>query len=180
MDHDSDLKVSEIMTKEVVIANPNMTVTEAAKLMNSFRIGGLPVVQNGVLVGIITEREIMKKVVAVNKQPDKTLVQDSMASPVRVIASPNETITQVARKMGRHDVSRVPIVDASGKILGIITNKDIIKNSSELLDILLEQARIKGPNLDKQHSAFGKCELCGDHTHLIFQNSKFVCDGCAK
>src|SRR3989344_4453828 len=173
----SGVKVSEIMQKEVVIAHPDMTVAEAAKLMNSFRIGGLPVVQNGMLIGIITEREIMRKVVAENKQADQVFVADSMVSPPRVIAGPDDDITAVAHKMGKYDVSRIPIVDKANKLFGIVTNKDLLKHSSELLDVLLEQARIKGPALNETHSAFGKCEACGDHTHLVFQDNKFVCDG---
>lgn len=176
----SGIKVSDIMTREVVIASPEMAVVEAAKLMNSFRIGGLPVVQNGKLIGIITEREIMRKVVAANKLADKTLVKEVMVSPPRVIGNPDEDITQIAQKMARHDVTRIPIVDKTGKILGMVTNRDVLKNSNELMDILLEQARIKGPELKGDYAAFGKCEACGDHTHLIFQDHKFVCDNCAE
>ena len=77
----SGIRVKEIMTGEVVIVRPEMSITEVARLMNSFRIGGLPVVEHGKLIGMLTERDIMNRVVAANLKPSDMTVSQVMTSP---------------------------------------------------------------------------------------------------
>ncbi len=173
----SGIKAIDIMTGEVVIASPNMSVVEAARLMNSFRIGGLPVIEDGKLVGMLTERDIMRKVVAIDKKPHQLSVKNLMTE-APITASLDEDITSVANKMSKQDITRLPVTDEESKLMGIITNRDVLRNSTEFVDILLEQAKIKGPTLAKDYTAFGKCELCGEPTHLIFKGHRFVCDSC--
>lgn len=178
----SGLKASDIMTKEVVIAHPDMTLVEAAKLMNKFRIGGLPVVDGGKLIGALTERTIMQRAIEADKQPSTVFVKDIML-PVKVIVGPDEDVWTIAEHMAKRDVSRVFVCEGGkkdGRLIGIVTNRDVLKYSHEAVDLLVEQARIKGPQLHESHTAFGKCEDCGDHTHLVFQENKFVCDECAE
>jgi len=175
----SGIKVKDIMTGEVVIARPEMTIAEIARLMNSFRIGGLPVVESGKLVGMLTERDIMSRVVATNLKPSDMKVSQVMTSPPKVVGNLDEDINSIAMKISKFDVTRIPVVDKENNLVGIVTNRDILRNSRELLDVLLEQAKIKG-QLEEGHVAFGKCELCGQSAHLQFINSSFVCDSCTK
>jgi len=173
----SGIKASDIMTKEVVIAHPNMTIVEVAKLMNRFRIGGIPVLEDGKLVGMVTERDIMRGVVEPNKLPGKITVNDIMTSPPKVYCTENEDMNFVVRKMVDSNVTRIPIVDSANRLRGIVTNKDVLQNSSEYIDTLLEQAKIKGMKGD-DYTAYGHCELCGDSTHLVFDKGRFICDSC--
>ncbi len=170
------IKASDIMTGEVVITQPGMTLVEAAQLMNKFRIGGLPVVENGRLVGAITERSIMKKAVETDRRPSEVQVKEIMDAP-KVIVSEDTDINEIAKKMYDADVSRVWVC-RDNKLVGIITNRDVLKHSHELIDILIEQAKIKGPKLHREYTAYGKCEGCGTHAHLKFEDSKFLCDNC--
>ncbi|MFH0868701.1 MAG: CBS domain-containing protein [archaeon] len=177
----SGIKVKEIMTGEVVIVRPDMTITEVARLMNSFRIGGLPVIEHGKLIGMLTERDIMSRVVATNQKASEMTVSQVMTSPPKVVGNLDEDIKSIAGKISRYDVTRIPIVDKENRLVGIVTNKDVLRNSHELLDVLMEQARVKGQLTDDEsHTAFGKCELCGQSAHLQFINSSFVCDACTK
>lgn len=175
----SGIKAIDIMTGEVVIARADMTVSEAARLMNIFRIGGLPVVEQGKLVGMLTERDIMKGVVASNKRPAEVLVSEIMTSPPKVTATVDEDLSILAEKIAKFDVTRIPIIDKDGRVVGIVTNRDVITNSKEYLEILLEQAKVKG-QLSEDYAAYGKCELCQQSAHLFFKNNRFVCDNCGK
>jgi len=179
MEH-SGIKVKDIMTGEVVIARPEMSIAEVARLMNSFRIGGLPIVESGKLIGMLTERDIMTRVVAANLKPSEMRVSQVMTSPPKVTGTLDEDINSIAIKIAKFDVTRIPVVDHENNLVGIVTNRDILRNSRELLDVLLEQARVKGQLMEEGHVAFGKCELCGQSAHLQFINSSFVCDACAK
>ncbi len=175
----SDIKAIDIMTGEVVIARPDMTIAEAARLMNIFRIGGLPVVEDGKLAGMLTERDIMKKVVAANKRASEITVAEVMIAPPKVIGTVDEDLSSLAEKISKKDVSRIPIVDKEGRVVGMVTNRDVVKCSTEYMEILLEQAKIKG-DLKTDYSAYGKCELCGEASHLMFKDNRFVCDNCLK
>ncbi len=170
------LKASDIMTKEVVIAHPDMSLVEVAKLMNQFRIGGVPVMAEGELVGAVTERTIMQKVVEADVQPSKVFVRDIMTPP-KIVVGLGEDVNAIARRMAKEDVTRVFVCD-DGKLAGIITNKDVLKHSHEQLNILIEQAKIKGPQLHQQYTAYGKCERCGTNTHLLLKEEMFVCGNC--
>ncbi len=173
------LTAAHIMTPRVVTATPEMTIAQVAKVMNKFRIGGLPVLKNDKLIGIITERCIMKKVIEKDMQPSKITVKNVMAKEP-VTAGPSDTITRIANLMAKRDVSRIPIVNR-GKLVGIVTNKDILQHGSILMDVILEQARVKGP-LDPHCGsvAFGKCEACGQSGDLAFRGEQFLCEDCGR
>lgn len=174
----SGIAVGEIMNVRVVTAKPNMTVREAAKLANKYRIGGLPVItEKKKLTGVITERDIMTKVVAKNRKPEKVKVKDIMTSPPKVTSTPDEDMNSVAKKMSEYDVSRMPVVTENKKLVGIVTNKDVIENAPRLIDVLLEQARLKGPE-DIEPIAFGVCEECGEKGALSYSNGEFLCEEC--
>ncbi len=102
-----------------------------------------------------------------------------MTTPPRVIGTLDEPLTSLAQKISKVDVTRIPIIDKEGKVAGIVTNRDIVKCSTEYLEILTEQAKIKG-ELKEEYSAYGKCELCGQASHLMFKSNRFVCDNCSK
>lgn len=176
-----ELKAADIMTPHVVIATPDMGLVEAGKLMNRFRIGGLPVVdKTGKLISIITERCIMKGVIAVNKKPGSLKVKDVMVKSKMVTGSPGESIKSIAEKMHEFDKARIPIVDKEGKLLGIITNKDIVEHSPTLTNLVLEQAKMEQAYGQFSSSvSFGRCEHCGGVSDLFFREEKFLCGTCA-
>jgi len=176
---DSGIRAIDIMTTEIVIAYPDMNIVEVSELMNRFRIGGLPVVEEGRLIGIVTERDIMRRVIAKNLQPSLTLVRGVMTSPPVAIANVHDDLSLLAEKMSKYDVTRLPVIDHKGRLVGIVTNRDVLQNSSEYMETLLEQAKIKG-ELKEEKTAFGKCELCGDNTHLYLKKEKFLCEDCGK
>lgn len=175
----SGIRAIDIMTGEVIIARPDMTISEAARLMNTFRVGGLPVVEGGKLTGMVTERDIMRGVVAANRKPEDVKVSDIMTSPPKVTATIYEDLSNLADKITKFDVTRLPVIDENGVLVGIVTNRDVLVNSKEYMEVLLEQAKVKG-HLQDEYSAFGKCEMCHQASHLIFKDNRFVCDSCIK
>ncbi|MGB9675445.1 MAG: CBS domain-containing protein [Candidatus Nanoarchaeia archaeon] len=175
---DTSIKAKDIMTKEVIFVTPSMSVQEAARVMNIFRIGGVPVVVNRKVIGMLCERDIMQRVVAENKLPSELKVEDVMTSPPKVLAHEDEDLNSLAQKMVKYDVTRIPILDKNENVVGIVTNRDVLKNSVEFLDILLEQAKVKGLNED--YVAFSKCDICHQIGHLYFKDNKFICDSCIK
>ena len=119
-------KVKDVMTKNVVTVEPEDRALDAAVKMKEKGIGALTVTSKGNPVGILTERDLVRKVIATRKDPKSTRVVDVMSKPL-VTTTPNATVKEAAKKMLINDVRRLPVV-AHGKLVGIITAADLAKN----------------------------------------------------
>lgn len=109
---------------EVATIDPDATVLEAAKRMNELRIGATPVVdgQNRI-VGMFTERDILTKIVALERSPSEVRVREVMSSPV-IAAGPDASIDELRHVMTTQRIRHVPVVE-DGRLLGIISIGDL-------------------------------------------------------
>lgn len=121
--------VRDVMTRDVIVVDPDRSVLEAAKRMAMKHIGGLVVVENGRPIGLVTERDILWKVTAMEKNPKKVTVRQVMASPV-VTVSPLATLRAAARIMIDHNVRRL-VVTRLDEVEGIITARDLTEGFLE-------------------------------------------------
>ncbi|OPX93507.1 MAG: Hypoxic response protein 1 [Syntrophorhabdus sp. PtaU1.Bin002] len=121
------MKVVELMNKNVVACHPSEKLTVILNKFELFNIAGMPVVDKGKLVGIICQSDILRglKTGAI----EDLIVKDVMIKDV-IVASPTESVVDVARIMIEKHVNRVPIVE-KGAIIGIVTRGDIIKAVAE-------------------------------------------------
>lgn len=116
--------VSEIMKHNVISIDSSMTVQDAAKMMDDASIGAIVVLENGIAVGIITERDIVRRIVSKGK-PLSTSVKNAMSSPLIVI-NPDDSVWELAQLMKVRKIHRVPAVKEN-KLVGIVTTSDIVK-----------------------------------------------------
>jgi len=107
--------------------------------MREREIGSLVVVETGKPMGIVTERDILTKVAAPDKQPSRVLVRDIMTSPV-VVVHPHEEVAEAAKLMSQRKIRRLPVVQ-EGKLVGMITENDIIRVWPQLIEVTREYAR---------------------------------------
>jgi len=117
------MKVSECMTRDVRIANPNETIREAARLMCECDAGVLPVGENDRLVGMITDRDIAVRAVAEGKGPD-TRIRDVMSAEVKYCYE-DEDVDDAARNMGELQVRRLPVLNREKRLVGIVSLGDL-------------------------------------------------------
>jgi CBS domain-containing protein len=129
--------VKDLMTKNVVTIDANKTVIEAASLMSQNDIGDLIIMDNNVPVGIVTERDFVRRVLAEGKSTD-TKVSEVMTTPLKVI-DPEAPIKEAARRMVNRRIRRLPVIK-DNKLVGIITAADFAKHLSKktLSDDILE------------------------------------------
>ena len=122
---DKPYLVRDVMTKNPVTVSLNETVWDAVVKMDALGVGALPVVDdNGRVVGIFTERDLLRRVVAKKKDPQKTLISEVMTrNPVTV--KPTDTIKTAKALMAKIKARHLPVVDDDGKIVGIVSIKDI-------------------------------------------------------
>lgn len=121
--------VRDVMTRDVIVVSPDRTVLDAAKRMAQKKIGGLVVVENGRPIGLVTERDILWKVTAEEKNPKKVIVRNIMTAPV-VTVSPLATLRAAARIMIDHNVRRL-VVTRLDEVEGIITARDLTEGFLE-------------------------------------------------
>ena len=128
--------VKEIMQTDVVKVPADTNIQEAAKMMGEKKIGCLLVVDEHKLLGIVTEDDIIKKVVGEGKPPKETNVEDIMVSEV-VHISPEMTIEDAAELMTNKNIKKLPIVEDK-KLLGIITATDMVAAEPKMMEHLGE------------------------------------------
>ncbi|MEM3623309.1 MAG: CBS domain-containing protein [Candidatus Bathyarchaeia archaeon] len=135
----SIILVRDVMSKEVKVVRPDTTVKEVVATMNKFNIGSIIVVQGERPVGIITERDILRRLVEPCLAPETLTARHIMTSPVTTI-SETATIEEAAKLMAKKKVKRLPVM-SNEKIVGIVTFTDIVTKMPTLLSILEELVR---------------------------------------
>jgi len=116
--------VKDLMTKDVLTIDANKTVIEAAVLMSQNEVGDLVVMENNTPVGIITERDFVRRVLAVGKSAN-TRVSEVMSTPLKVI-DPEAPIKEAARRMVNKGIRRLAVIK-DNKLVGIITVTDFAR-----------------------------------------------------
>ncbi len=177
---DASVKVRDVMSSPVITVKENATIEEAAKIISSHPIGALVVVDDsGKPTGIITERDIVMRVVAKNLLPSKVRVKEVMTTPL-VTIEPSMDLREVARKMSRLGVRRLPVMEG-GELVGIVSSRDIAAITPELIDILLERAKIEEEEVEEveEEVLAGTCENCGRWSDgLVERDGKYICEEC--
>jgi CBS domain-containing protein len=129
--------VKDLMTKNVVTIDSNKSVVEAATLMSEKDIGDLIVMDDKIPVGIVTERDLVRRVLAEGKSANSK-VSEVMTRPLKVI-DPEAPIKEAARRMVNRRIRRLPVIK-DNKLVGIITAADFARHLSKktLTDDILE------------------------------------------
>jgi CBS domain-containing protein len=120
-------KCSDVMTKDVVTCTPQNTIVEVARLMKSEDIGPILIVDNEqsrTLVGIMTDRDIVVKVIADGQDPKTTPVGDAMSKKL-VTCRPDDDVDVAMKAMSQFQLRRIPVVGENMKLLGIISQADV-------------------------------------------------------
>jgi len=113
----------EIMTRSVKTATANTTLRDAALLMRAEDVGSIPVVENGALVGIVTDRDIVVRAIAEGKNAE-TKVGDVMTTKIFSVKE-NDFVFEAIRLMGDKQIRRIPVVNETGELAGIIAMADV-------------------------------------------------------
>ena len=118
------MKIADIMSSNVCLVGPDDTIQFAAPKMEESDIGFLPVGENDRLVGMITDRDIALRAVALGKDPKRTKVRDVMTDRV-LYCSAGEDVEDAAENMAELRVRRMPIVDEDKRLVGVVSLGDI-------------------------------------------------------
>lgn len=137
------MKVSEIMNRNLITMGPNGTVYEAAKLMKEHNIGSVVIMEGGELKGIVTERDLITRYIAMEdgRKPEEVKVSEIMTrEPVTI--RDNADVDEAARIMIERNVRRLIVVNYDGKVVGIVSSRDILKIAPHIWFLLMQELRI--------------------------------------
>jgi CBS domain-containing protein len=173
--------VRDVMSSPVVTIDEDETVNRAAASMDMKDLGAV-IVQNkaGKSIGIITERDIVKRVVAKNLKPDTVKAKEIMTTPL-VTIEPEATISDAARRMTRLDIRRLGVI-YKGNLAGIISSKDILGVMPELIEIMQERSRIEGSARTEETEEVplsGYCDRCNIYSDTLKErDGQNICEEC--
>jgi CBS domain-containing protein len=128
------LSVEDVMVEEVITVDSDATVQEAVRLMNKHEIGCLIVVFKGKPVGIITERDMLKRILAKSRDPKKVKVSDVMSAPL-ILGKPEMDVEDAVKLMFKTKIKKLPIVQR-GRLLGLVTLTDLTRFQPQMIRIL--------------------------------------------
>jgi CBS domain-containing protein len=134
------MKIRDMMIRQVITVDKDYTIKHAVNIMNRGGIGCVIVLENMRVAGILTERDILKRVVAVAKDPEKTFVREVMSMPV-FVADPDITLEDAVKLMFKHKIKKLPVLENRGgndELVGLVTLTDIARIQSNLIEQLME------------------------------------------
>lgn len=171
------IKVRDAMVSKVVTAGPKQSVLQAAKMMKKDDVGSLIVVEGIKPIGIVTREDVVNKVVAKGLEASKTKISSIMSKNL-VTCAPDDDISNIASEMSKYKYERIPVV-SMGKLIGIISTREIAKVAPAALEIMTEHLRIEEPQRFVSKVQAGECEKCGnfsDELHNV--NDIWICGTC--
>src|SRR5205814_5340738 len=112
--------VGDVMVKDVVSIEPSASLTDAARAMKDANVGMLPVVQDGKVLGVITDRDIVVRAVAREADPASTAVGDCLSINA-IVAHPDWTPERAMQTMAQAQVGRLPVLDDEDRLVGVVT-----------------------------------------------------------
>ena len=122
------MKIGKLMVKNVITLETDASAYDAVKLMNKNRIGCLVVVYNGEIVGILTERDLLERVLEKCKNPEETKVSEIMTRQV-IVGKPDMELVEATRLMFENKVKKLPIAEGN-RLVGLVTLTDIARATS--------------------------------------------------
>lgn len=175
------MMVRDVMTSPVITMDEDSTTDLAAVAMDKNDLGCVIVVNKaGKSIGIITERDLVIRVLAKNLKPDTVKAKEIMTTPL-VTIEPEEPITEAARRMNRLNIRRLGVM-YKGNLVGIITSKDVLGVMPELIEIIQEKSRIEDAGHleeDEEVPLSGYCERCNTYSESLKErNGQNICDEC--
>ena len=146
------LCVKDVMVREVITIDSEQSAKNAARLMTKFGISGLVVLRSEELVGILTERDILTRVVASGQDPENITVKEIMTEPI-IVVNPMMPLDKAVRIMFQEKIKKLPVVtkvEENLRLVGILSLTDIARLHPKLLEDIRTLAQMSDPALEPE------------------------------
>jgi len=140
------MQLKDLCTPDVISCDPDSSVLHAARLMRQHHVGDVVVVEDTETdsspIGMVTDRDIVVEVLGKELDPAKVTLREIMRTPA-VIASASEDVAQAVARMKAHGVRRIPVVDETSRLAGILCLDDLLKrlaaDAATLADVITRE-----------------------------------------
>ena len=173
-----DILVKDVMSAPVVTIDSKKTALDAGKLMRKNRKGFLVVIEKGKPAGVISDSDLIEKVICKNIKSDKIRLDSLMKEPI-IAVDPEDDILTASRKMKENNIHRLPVV-SNGRLVGVLSLTDIARTSPEMLDLLEYRLKMKEKPFEiKEKIALGICDSCDNFSEDLQNiNGDWICEDC--
>lgn len=176
--------VKDAMSSPVLTTDGEAPSNKVARLMDENKVGAVVVMsKEGKPLGIITEKDLVTRVLSKNLTPDTVKAKDIMTSPL-VTIDPEVTISEAARKMSSMNIRRLGVL-YKGNLVGLLSSKDVLSVMPELIEIIQERNRIERADRPEEAEEVeeaplsGYCDRCGVYSdNLKDANGQNLCEDC--
>ena len=178
LDLSRKMVVREAMSSPVVTVDEDQDVVRAAEMMAENNIGAIIVIRgDSQPVGIVTERDIVIRVVAKGLVPRDVKVKEVMTSPLRMV-EPEMKLTDAMTLMSKLNIRRLGVT-YKGNLVGVVSDRDILRIVPAIIEIVQERSRIMSGESSSGPSLVGYCDRCGIYsTNLRSVGGEFLCEDC--
>ena len=174
-------KVYDCMTTKPISITSDISLEECAKVMAQNHVGALVIKENHISKGLITEQDIVRKVIAKGVNPLTKKVKDFMETKLITIGT-NDDIYDALIKMRDYNIRHLPVVD-KGKMVGLLTLKDVLKIEPSLFELLVEKFELREETrkpIDRIIQREAICQGCGAYAEDIKKvKGSLLCERCA-
>ncbi len=173
-----EIRVGDAMTKGVIYATPQDNIQRIAEIMRKNDIDSVIVMDKGKGVGIVTDTDIIGKIVATGKDPRNTPVSQIMTSPLLTI-TPDKDVDKAARMLRDKNIKRL-VVTQNNKIVGIISEFDLVRIEPALHLLIKEHSKWDIADIPGRVGTIsGNCEVCGEYSdNLTNLEGRLLCEEC--
>ncbi len=170
--------VREVMNSPVITADPDESIKQVSEKMTASKAGSVVITKNERPIGIVTDGDIVTKVVSMDSKPSSVRAEDVMSKPLYTIESEREII-EAARVMRKFGIKRLG-VNYKNSLVGIISISDILAITPELFDIISEKAMIMTGQASKEPAFLaGYCDSCNQWSDGLLEiDGRFMCEEC--
>jgi len=150
------LCVQDVMVRDVITIDSDYSVKYAARMMGYFGIGSLVVLSEGEIVGILTERDVLTRVVAKGQDPEKVMVREVMSKPV-IIVSATMPLEDAVKIMFKRQIKKLPVVcrdKTSSRLVGILTFTDVARLQPQMIQTMKELLSIDTSATEEMRSFY--------------------------
>lgn len=182
-----EVSVAEVMNKAVIVMDINSDIPAIAREMVSRDAGSIIITENGKAMGIITERDFVKGIVTADRKPGEVKAREILSTPL-ITVEPETSIVEASEILLKANIKRLPVLE-NGRIIGVISNTDILMVTPGLNTILKElidmnrEAILSTPSIEEISEAedfqTGICESCNVFSYdLRFVDGRYLCGNC--
>ncbi len=178
LDLSAKMQVREAMSSPVVSVDEDEDIVQVANKMREQRVGAVIVVnKKGNPVGIVTERDVVTRVVADGVDPNMVIASKVMTSPLKMV-EPELELMDAMRMMDKENIRRLGVI-YKGELVGIVTDRSILRLVPTIMDIIREQKEILGNTTSGGSSTVGYCDRCETYSNNLREiEGEFLCEDC--